>query len=46
MRLSELLAVLPEAAPHTGPDPEITSVVYDGRRARPGSLYVARMHRG
>jgi UDP-N-acetylmuramoyl-L-alanyl-D-glutamate--2,6-diaminopimelate ligase len=46
VRLSEVLAALPEAAPYSGPDPEITSVVYDGRRAEPGSLYVARMHRG
>jgi UDP-N-acetylmuramoyl-L-alanyl-D-glutamate--2,6-diaminopimelate ligase len=46
VRLSALLAALPEAAPFGGPDPEITGVVYDGRRAGPGSLYVARKHRG
>jgi UDP-N-acetylmuramoyl-L-alanyl-D-glutamate--2,6-diaminopimelate ligase len=46
MRLRRLLAALPDPVPYDGPDPEITGVVYDSRRARPGSLFVARKHRG
>ena len=41
-----LLAAFPDAVDFRGPDPEITGVVYDSRRAVPGSLFVARKHRG
>jgi UDP-N-acetylmuramoyl-L-alanyl-D-glutamate--2,6-diaminopimelate ligase len=50
MKLSQLLAALPEPAtggwPAGDADPEISDVVSDGRRAGPGSLFVARWHPG
>ncbi len=46
MKLSRLLRALPDAVDVSGPDPEITGVVYDSRLAAPGSLFVARKHRG
>jgi UDP-N-acetylmuramoyl-L-alanyl-D-glutamate--2,6-diaminopimelate ligase len=55
MRLRQLLGALPppiagelsvDDADLEGADPEITGIVYDSRRAGPGSLFVARSHRG
>ncbi|MGH2352730.1 MAG: Mur ligase family protein, partial [Chloroflexota bacterium] len=46
MKLSTLLAALPERPAFSGPDPEITGIAYDSRRVRPGSLFVAVWHPG
>lgn len=41
MRLAELAAEVPGAVVERGGDAEITGVVHDSRRARPGDLFVA-----
>ncbi len=41
MKLSALLSVLPEKKVFGSRDPDITGLVYDPLRARPGCLYVA-----
>jgi UDP-N-acetylmuramoyl-L-alanyl-D-glutamate--2,6-diaminopimelate ligase len=41
MRLSRLLAALQTPLPPGSADPDITGVVFDSRRVRPGSLFVA-----
>lgn len=46
MRLRQLLVALPEPVDYSGPDPEITGVVYDSRSVQPGSLFVAVWHPG
>jgi len=41
MKLSTLLAGLPDAVFSGGPDPAVRGLAYDSRRAGPGSLFVA-----
>jgi UDP-N-acetylmuramoyl-L-alanyl-D-glutamate--2,6-diaminopimelate ligase len=41
MRLAELIACLPTVVGQYGDDVEITGIVADSRRARPGNLFVA-----
>ena len=41
MQLHDLLADLPTAQVSGSPDIEITSLAYDSRAVRPGSLFVA-----
>lgn len=46
MKLTELLACLPDSPPYHGVDVDVTDIAYDSRRVRPGSLFVAVWHQG